>query len=130
MRKIKNIKIRLPRILLFTLFLAFTNMICFSQVASVQTDTTKVRQNQTESDNANQDQIKEQEQVQEQNQLKNQNQVNDQKASNAKAVKQVRSARPDMSKAKGARPNIVRPSGSNIPKGVGKPGGARRIGGR
>ena len=41
------------------------------------------------------------------------------------AVKQVRSARPDMSKAKGARPgSIVRPSGSGIPKGVGRPRGA------
>lgn len=40
-------------------------------------------------------------------------------------VKQVLSARPDMSKAKGARPpSIVRPSGSRIPKGVGRPGGA------
>ena len=41
------------------------------------------------------------------------------------AVKQVRSARPDMSKARGARPgSVVRPSGSRIPKGVGRPKGA------
>jgi hypothetical protein len=41
------------------------------------------------------------------------------------AVKQVRSARPDMSKARGARPgSVVRPSGSRIPKGVGRPRGA------
>lgn len=40
-------------------------------------------------------------------------------------VKQVRSARPDMSKSRGARPpDIVRPSGSRIPRGVGKPAGA------
>jgi hypothetical protein len=40
-------------------------------------------------------------------------------------VKQVRSARPDMSKARGARPgSVVRPSGSRIPKGVGRPRGA------
>ena len=46
-------------------------------------------------------------------------------------VKQVKGGRPDMSKAKGARPPmIVRPSGSGIPKGVGKPGGAGRKGGR
>jgi len=40
-------------------------------------------------------------------------------------VKKVTSARPDMSKAKGARPgSIVRPAGSRLPKGVGRPGGA------
>jgi uncharacterized protein HemX len=48
-----------------------------------------------------------------------------------KAVKQVKAGRPDMSKAKGARPPmIVRPSGSGIPKGIGKPGGVGRKGGR
>lgn len=41
------------------------------------------------------------------------------------AIKRVSSARPDMSKAKGARPgSIVRPAGSRLPKGVGRPGGA------
>jgi hypothetical protein len=40
-------------------------------------------------------------------------------------VKQVKSARPDMSKSRGARPpDIVRPSGSRIPKGVGRPAGS------
>jgi hypothetical protein len=44
-------------------------------------------------------------------------------------VKQVKSARPDMSKSRGARPpDIVRPSGSRIPKGVGRPAGAGRHG--
>jgi hypothetical protein len=48
-----------------------------------------------------------------------------------RAVKQVKSARPDMTKARGARPpSIVRPSGSQVPRGVGKPGGAGRHGGR
>lgn len=52
-------------------------------------------------------------------------------AGTAQGVKQVRGGRPDMSKAKGARPPvIVRPSGSGIPKGVGKPGGAMKRGGR
>jgi hypothetical protein len=45
------------------------------------------------------------------------------------SVKQVRSARPDMSRSRGARPpDIVRPSGSRIPKGVGRPAGAGRRG--
>jgi hypothetical protein len=48
-----------------------------------------------------------------------------------RAVKQVNSRRPDMTKARGARPpSIVRPSGSQVPRGVGKPGGAGRHGGR
>jgi flagellar biosynthesis component FlhA len=45
------------------------------------------------------------------------------------SIKQVRSARPDMSKARGARPpQIERPSGSRIPKGVGRAGGAIKPG--
>jgi hypothetical protein len=44
-------------------------------------------------------------------------------------VKQLKSARPDMTKSRGARPpDIVRPSGSRIPKGVGRPAGAARHG--
>lgn len=46
-------------------------------------------------------------------------------------VKQVKSGRPDMTKARGARPpSIVRPSGSQVPRGVGRPGGAGRPRGR
>jgi hypothetical protein len=45
------------------------------------------------------------------------------------SVKQVKSARPDMSRSRGARPpDIVRPSGSRIPRGVGRPAGAGRHG--
>jgi hypothetical protein len=45
------------------------------------------------------------------------------------SVKQVKSARPDMSKVRGARPpDIVRPTGSRIPNGIGKPAGAIRPG--
>lgn len=48
-----------------------------------------------------------------------------------KSVKQVKSGRPDMSKARGARPPlIVRPSGSGIPRGAGKPAGVGKKGGR
>jgi hypothetical protein len=54
----------------------------------------------------------------------------DQNSGNKKgSVKQVKSARPDMSRSRGARPpDIVRPSGSRIPKGVGRPAGAGRHG--
>ena len=49
----------------------------------------------------------------------------------SQSAKQVKGGRPDMTRARGARPPmIVRPSGSGIPKGVGKPGGAGRKGGR
>jgi hypothetical protein len=50
---------------------------------------------------------------------------------NGQAIKQVKGARPDMSKARGARPpEITRPSGSVVPRGIGKPAGAGRRGGR
>lgn len=50
---------------------------------------------------------------------------------NNQGIKQVKGARPDMSKARGARPpSIVRQAGSGMPRGMGKPGGANRHGGR
>ena len=46
-------------------------------------------------------------------------------------VKQVKGARPDMSKARGARPqSIERPAGTRIPNGAGRPRGAGRPSGR
>ncbi len=50
---------------------------------------------------------------------------------NKSTVKQIISAKPDMSRTNGARPpSIVRQSGSVVPKGIGKPGGARGAGRR
>lgn len=120
MIRFKNIKILIQRILFLTALMLITDIVCFSQTGIVQTDTTKVSQKKNESGEANQNQT----------QTQNKNQGNSQKVANGKAVKQVKSAKPDMSKAKGARPNIVRPSGSTIPKGAGKPGGMKRMGGR
>ena len=58
-------------------------------------------------------------------------QGNNQGAGKNQGVKRVTGARPDMSKARGARPpSIVRPSGSGIPRGIGKPGGVGKRGGR
>lgn len=49
----------------------------------------------------------------------------------SQSIKRIKGSRPDMSKARGARPpSVVRPGGSGIPKGVGKPGGVGRKGGR
>lgn len=60
---------------------------------------------------------------------KNDDKQNKDKDKKNGSVKQVKSARPDMSKSRGARPpDIVRPSGSRIPKGVGRPAGAGRHG--
>jgi len=128
MIKLKNIKILLQRILFFSVLLFFAEMVCFSQTPKTQSDSTKISQKKTESGEADQNQNKTQTQTQ--SQVQNKNQGNSQKAANGKVVKQVKSAKPDMSKAKGARPNIVRPSGSSIPKGAGKPGGVKRMGRR
>jgi hypothetical protein len=60
--------------------------------------------------------------------IDNQQQANNGKAEEHQPVKQVKSARPDMSKARGARPAYIqRQSGSGIPKGIGRPGGAGTI---
>jgi len=113
---------KLSQIFLLSIFLLLAGKNCFAQSVPVQSDTLRLRTqdrgqadaSQTGNDNA---------------QKRNQNRKDENKGP-AKGVKQVKSARPDMSKAKGARPNIVRPSGSGIPKGVGKPAGAGRPGGR
>ena len=118
MIRFKNINIWLRRLLFFIVLSLFTDMVCFSQTGTIQTDSTKISQKKTESGEVKQAQNK------------NQNQGSSQKAADSKSVKQVKNAKPDMSKAKGARPNIVRPSGSAIPKGAGKPGGVKRMGGR
>ena len=103
----------------------------YSQTAVQSGDTLRIRQQQREQQNQQQ---KEQQQVRQGDQQAQAARGNANGQTNGKAgkaVKQVRGSRPDMSKAKGARPPmIVRPSGSGVPKGVGKPGGAGRRGGR
>ncbi len=124
MARFKNIRIFLRSILIFTVLLLFTNMVCFSQTGTVLPDSSKIslKSRETGEMNQNKEQAK--------TQAQNKSQGNAQKPANANAVKQVKSAKPDMSKAKGARPNVVRPSGSAVPKGAGKPGGIKRMGGR
>ena len=57
--------------------------------------------------------------------------ANNQKSNGKPAIKQVKGARPDMSKSRGARPPYIeRQPGTGIPKGIGKPGGAIRPGKR
>ncbi|MFO7621865.1 MAG: hypothetical protein R6W81_11475 [Bacteroidales bacterium] len=94
-----------------------------SQTVPQQRDTLRLQTGQTETTRGEGDQVMQRNQ--------NRQQERAGTADGPKAVKQVRSARPDMSKAQGARPpSVVRPSGSGIPKGMGKPGGAGKRGGR
>jgi uncharacterized protein YxeA len=119
MKKIKNI------LLIFT-FLMISAGVLNGQQVRVNADTAVVR---TQDDKA---QVQNQEKTQTQTQAQNKTQakVQSQKG-NASGVKQVSSARPDWSKARGARPaSVERPSGSRIPKGAGKPRGAKGPGGR
>ena len=112
----------LTKILIVMTLIIFTGYRGLSQNLPQQ-DTVRVKVNKTES----------QSDLKEQGTQGN----DDRQAANAgknnasQTVKQVKGARPDMSKARGARPpSISRPSGSGIPKGIGKPGGVGRKGGR
>ena len=58
----------------------------------------------------------------------NQPQQKDNRQNQNTTIKQVKGARPDMSKSRGARPPYIeRQAGSGIPRGIGKPGGASWI---
>lgn len=88
-----------------------------AQIGSLQKDTLMVKKTESNADSK------------EQNTKGSDNKQSGKIENNAGSIKQVKSARPDMSKARGARPpDIIRPSGSRIPKGVGRPAGAVRPG--
>ncbi len=113
---------KLSQIIILSIFLVLAGKNCFAQSVPIQADTVKVNIQDPGQDNASQS-------INNNTERGNQNRKAENKGA-ARSVKQVKSAKPDMSRAKGARPNIVRPSGSGIPKGVGKPAGAGRPGGR
>jgi hypothetical protein len=116
MKKIKNI------LLIFN-FLMITAGVLNGQQVRVNADTAAVRKQKGDTDVQTQEQA--QVQTQTQAQMQTQAKAQSQKG-NASGVKQVHSARPDWSKARGARPaSVERPSGSRIPKGAGKPHGAK-----
>jgi outer membrane receptor protein involved in Fe transport len=120
----KNIKSILMIISLMLLSAGVIN----AQAIGVNSDTTGVKVQKSDTQLQNREQAQAQSQNQEM--ARKEAQVKNQKG-NSSGVKQVRGARPDWSKAKGARPaSIERPSGSRIPKGVGKPGGAKGAGKR
>ncbi len=113
---------KLIKILFFAVLFIFMGHVSFSQVGSLNSDSVRVMQKKTESA-ANVKNQKANDQ--------NKGQGTKQNPGGTRPIKQVKGARPDMSKARGARPpDIVRPSGSGIPRGMGKPGGAGRRGGR
>lgn len=90
-----------------------------AQTVSLQKDTLTVKRTESNADSK------------EQNIKGSDNKQSSKIENKAGSIKQVKAARPDMSKVRGARPpDIIRPSGSRIPKGVGKPGGAVRPGRR
>jgi hypothetical protein len=120
----KNIK----NILIILTLLLFSAGVANAQALGLNSDTVKTKTQKGDK----------QLQSRDQNQIRSQNQEMDrQKAQarnqkgNATGLKQVSGARPDWSKSRGARPaSVERPSGSRIPKGVGRPGGARGPGKR
>ena len=109
------------KIILFFLLFSFPGYLTFAQNVT-QRDTLQVTVQQDQSDRD----------INEQSAQGDQNmQAGKAGKTNAnKKVKQIKGARPDMSKARGARPPvIVRPGGSGIPKGIGKPKGVGKRGG-
>jgi hypothetical protein len=121
MKNIKNI------LIILTLLLSSAG-VTNGQALGLNSDTAKVKTQKVDKQlqSRDQDQIRSQNQEMERQkaQARNQN-------VNASGVKQVSGARPDWSKSRGARPaSVERPSGSRIPKGVGRPGGARGPGRR
>jgi uncharacterized protein YxeA len=121
---------KIKYILLIVTFLVSTAGVLNGQQVSVNADTSAIRTQQNDEQVQKQEKAQTQTQEQTQAQSKTQSKAQSQKG-NASGVKQVNSARPDWSKARGARPaSVERPSGSRIPKGAGKPHGAKGPGGK
>jgi hypothetical protein len=145
---------RIKTLLLTAALMMITAGITNAQEVQVTPDTARVRaqqggqQTQEQQGEQTREQARSGEQTQAQageqsrEQVRNQTQAGEQagnntqakvqnQGANASGVKKVQSARPDWSKARGARPaSIERPSGSRIPKGAGKPAGAKGPGRR
>jgi hypothetical protein len=99
---------------IFTIFILISIPLSGFTRFEIQSDTAKNRQNITSQgrDNTKDKTLKE-------------------NSGKSAGVKQVKGARPDMSRARGARPPYIeRQSGTGIPRGIGKPGGAVKPGKR
>lgn len=111
---------RILKIFLLVILSAFIGGKSLGQGSVQQADSVKIKQKETGSS------VKKDKK--DPDNLQNKHKEADQKKGST-GIKQVKGARPDMSKARGARPpDIERPSGSRIPRGVGKPGGAMKPG--
>ncbi len=111
------------KIFYFVILLISISHTGFAQTSVLQIDSAKLSQKKAESSVSSKDMDKKDD--------ADKQQGNNQKSSGDQAIKQVKGARPDMSKARGARPAYIeRQSGSGIPKGIGRPGGAIKPGKR
>jgi hypothetical protein len=109
---------KLLKIFVVVILFLFSYHIGDAQNFVAQADTSRANRNKTESMDKTKDKAQE----------GNGTQANNGKTNNQQKVKKVQSARPDMSKARGARPAYIqRQAGSGIPKGIGKPAGAGAI---
>lgn len=113
-------KILINIIFVFLIFFSISQN-GLAQIGSLQKDTLTVKKTESKTDSKADSKEKD---------IKRSDNMKSAKSGNGAAtIKQVKSARPDMSRAKGARPpDIIRPSGSRIPKGVGRPAGAGKPG--
>ena len=113
-------KILINIIFVFLIFFSISQN-GLAQIGSLQKDTLTVKKTDSKADSKADSKEKN---------IKGSDNMKSAKTGNgAASIKQVKSARPDMSRAKGARPpDIIRPSGSRIPKGVGRPAGAGKPG--
>ncbi len=113
-------KILINIIFVFLIFFSISQNV-LAQIGSLQKDTLTVKKTESKADSKADSKEKD---IKGSDNMKSTKSMND-----AVSIKQVKSARPDMSRAKGARPpDIIRPSGSRIPKGVGRPAGAGKPG--
>ena len=112
---------KIARIFLVIILILFEGSTIYAQTGLPQNDTinTKVIKSGSNIDDKQQNTDK----------FNNNQADKDNNKAHSSFVKQVKTARPDMSKARGARPPyIVRPTGSRIPNGIGRPAGAARPG--
>lgn len=121
------------KILLFSIFLTSVQL-SFGQSPVLTSDSTHiVRKNDKsvgDSRQRKQNQDKKLKKKKDQNDGTDDQSGNNSGQDNTDPVKKINGARPDMTRARGARPpDIMRPSGSLIPRGIGRPGGALRPGG-
>jgi hypothetical protein len=121
------------KILLFSILVTAVQSSFGQLPVSVSDSTHIVRKNDKsvgDSRQRKQNQVKKLKKKKGQNDVTDGQSGNDTDQDNSDPVKKINSARPDMTRVRGARPpDITRPSGSLIPRGIGRPGGVPRPGG-